>query len=57
MRMWGAGVIIAAGQAVTKDKMPVTDPFLSESDTWGTAPQAAGARSFSPGTAASSSRV
>jgi hypothetical protein len=28
MQMWGAGSIVAAVQAVTKDKMPVTDPFL-----------------------------
>ena len=29
MLMWGDGFIVAAGQAVTSDKMPVTDPFLS----------------------------
>ena len=27
MQMWGAGFIVAAVQLVTKDKMPVTDPF------------------------------
>jgi len=28
MRIWGAGVIVAAVRAVTGDKKPVTDPFL-----------------------------
>ena len=29
MRIWDAGFVFAAVQAVTRDKKPVTDPFLS----------------------------
>jgi hypothetical protein len=28
LRMWCAGFVVAAVQAVTGDKKPVTDPFL-----------------------------
>ncbi|WP_342735400.1 hypothetical protein [Bradyrhizobium sp. B117] len=29
MRIWDAGFVVAAVLAVTRDKKPVTDPFLS----------------------------
>jgi hypothetical protein len=29
MQMWGAGFVVAAVLAVTRDKKPVTDPFQS----------------------------
>ncbi|MDH6257044.1 hypothetical protein M2427_000931 [Bradyrhizobium sp. BR13661] len=58
MQMWDAGVVFAAVHAVTRDKKPVTNPFLGGIGIpEGTALHAAGPRSFCPGTAASSSRV
>jgi len=39
MWMWGAGIVVAAVQALTKDKMPVTDLFLSGGPGYRTEPR------------------